>query len=53
MIKVDLILARLLVGFVLASIGWGSEANAQLKLSEAVTEAVEKNPEIRLAEAAP
>ena len=26
----------------------GSEANAQLKLSEAVTEAVEKNPEIRL-----
>ncbi|MGZ8434491.1 MAG: TolC family protein [Candidatus Binatia bacterium] len=48
MIKVDLILARLLVGLVLASIGWGSEANAQLKLSEAVTEAVEKNPEIRL-----
>ncbi|MGZ8519729.1 MAG: TolC family protein [Candidatus Binatia bacterium] len=48
MIKVDLILARLLVGLVLASIGWDSEANAQLKLSEAVTEAVEKNPEIRL-----
>ena len=48
MIKVHLILARLLVGLVLAPIGWGSEANAQLKLSEAVTKAVENNPEIRL-----
>ena len=48
MIKVHLILARLLVGIVLAPLGWGSEANAQLKLSEAVTEAVEKNPEIQL-----
>ena len=48
MIKVQLIQASLLVGLVLALIGRGSEVNAQLLLSEAITEAVEKNPEIQL-----
>ena len=52
MTKAHLILVRLLLGMVLASIGsslaWGSEADAQLKLSEAVTEALEKNPEIQV-----
>jgi len=52
MIKAHLILVRLLFGLVLAPIvsssAWGSEANGQLKLSEAVAEALEKNPEIQL-----
>lgn len=52
MIKAHLILARLLLGLLLAPIvsssAWRSEANAQLKLSEAVTEALEKNPEIQV-----
>jgi cobalt-zinc-cadmium efflux system outer membrane protein len=52
MTNVRLILVRLLLGMVLAPIGssltWGAEANAQLKLSEAVTEAIEKNPEVQL-----
>ena len=48
MIKVQLIQASRLVGLVLAIIGLGSEVNAQLLLSEAITEAVEKNPEIQL-----
>jgi cobalt-zinc-cadmium efflux system outer membrane protein len=52
MAKAHLILVKLLFGMVLASIGssltWGSAANAQLKLAEAVQEAVEKNPEIQL-----
>ena len=48
MIKVHLIQASLLVGLALAIIGRGSEVNAQLLLSEAITEAVEKNPEIQL-----
>jgi outer membrane protein, heavy metal efflux system len=48
MIKVQLIQASLFVGLVLALIGRGSEVNAQLLLSEAITEAVEKNPEIQL-----
>ena len=47
-----LILVRLLLGMVLAPIGssstWGSQANAQLKLAEAVQQAVERNPEIQL-----
>ena len=51
MIKAQLILVKLLLGLVLAPIvsssAWGSEANAQLKLSEAVAEALEKNPEIQ------
>ena len=48
MIKVHLIQASLLVALVLALIGRGSEVNAQLLLSDAITEAVEKNPEIQL-----
>ena len=52
MSKVRLILIRVFLSTVLAAIGssstWGSEANAQLKLAEAVQEAVEKNPEIQL-----
>lgn len=52
MIKAHLILVRLLLSLVLVPIvsssTWGSEANAQLKLSEAVAEALEKNPEIQL-----
>jgi len=52
MTKARLTLVRLLMGIVLAPIllplTWGAEANAQLKLSEAVAEALEKNPEIHL-----
>lgn len=52
MTKACFILVRLLLGLVLAPIGssstWGAQSNTQLKLSEAVTEAVEKNPEIQL-----
>ncbi len=51
MTKARLILVKLLFAMVLAPFlsfsTWGSEANAQLKLSEAVQEAVEKNPEIQ------
>lgn len=52
MSKARLILIRVFLSMVLAAIGssstWGLEANAQLKLAEAVQEAVEKNPEIQL-----
>jgi cobalt-zinc-cadmium efflux system outer membrane protein len=52
MTKARLILVRIFLSMALAPIGslltWGSQAIAQLKLSEAVTEAVEKNPEIQL-----
>jgi cobalt-zinc-cadmium efflux system outer membrane protein len=52
MTKARLILVKLLFAMVLApfvsSLTWGSEANAQLKLAEAVQEALEKNPEIQL-----
>ena len=52
MTKARLILVRVYLSIVLAPIGlsltWVSEAKAQLKLSEAVTEAIEKNPEIQL-----
>lgn len=48
MIKVPLIPASLLAALVIAFFGLGSEVNAQLLLSEAVTEAVEKNPEIQM-----
>jgi len=52
MTKACFILVRLLVAMVLAPIDssstWGSQANTQLKLSEAVAEALEKNPEIQL-----
>ena len=52
MSKSGLILIRVFLSMVLAAIGssstWGLEANAQLKLAEAVQEAVEKNPEIQL-----
>lgn len=52
MTNAHLILVRLLLAVVCALIvsssTWVSEANAQLLLSQAVTEAVEKNPEIQL-----
>ena len=52
MTKACFMLVGLLLAMVLAPIGtpsaWGAEANAQLMLSEAVTEAVEKNPEIQM-----
>lgn len=52
MIKALLIPVRLLLAAVLTAIlmssTWASEADAQLKLTEAVTEALEKNPEIQL-----
>jgi len=54
MTKAHLTLVRLLSGLVFAPIlssstsPWGSEAYAQLKLSEAVTEALENNPEIQV-----
>jgi cobalt-zinc-cadmium efflux system outer membrane protein len=52
MTKACFMLVGLLLAMVLAPIGtpsaWGAEANAQLLLSEAVTEAVEKNPEIQM-----
>jgi hypothetical protein len=52
MTKARLLLVRLFMTTALVSIGssltWISEANAQLRLSEAVQEAVEKNPEIKL-----
>jgi outer membrane protein TolC len=52
MTKAHLILVRLLLDMALATIvsfsTWGSEAYGQLKLSEAVTEALEKHPEIQL-----
>ena len=52
MTKAHLTLVRLLLGLASASIGsfltWGAAANAQLPFSEAVTEALEKNPEIQL-----
>ncbi len=48
MTKAHWILARQLLVLVSAPIGWGSEVNAELPLSEAVIEAVEKNPEIQL-----
>ena len=52
MTKAHSILVSLLLDMALATIvsfsTWGSEANAQLTLSEAVTEALEKNPEIQL-----
>jgi len=51
MLKTHFILVRLLLGLVLAPIvsssTWVSVAYAQLKLSEAVVEALEKNPEIQ------
>ena len=52
MTKACFMLVGLLLAMVLAPIGtpsaWGADANAQLLLSEAVTEAVEKNPEIQM-----
>ena len=52
MTKACFMLVGLLLAMVSAPIGtasaWGAEANAQLLLSEAVTEAVEKNPEIQM-----
>ena len=52
MTKACFMLVGLLLAMVLAPIGtpsaWGAEANVQLLLSEAVTEAVEKNPEIQM-----
>ena len=52
MSKARLIPVRMLLVLVLApivsSLTWQSEINAQLKLAEAVTEAVEKNSEIQL-----
>ena len=52
MTTVQLTLVKLLLGMMLACIlpfsTWGSEANTQLTLSDAVTAALEKNPEIQL-----
>jgi outer membrane protein, heavy metal efflux system len=52
MTTVQLTLVKLLLGMMLACIlpfsTWGSEANTQLTLSEAVTAALEKNPEIQV-----
>jgi cobalt-zinc-cadmium efflux system outer membrane protein len=52
MTKACFMLVGLLLAMVLTPIGtpwaWGADANAQLLLSEAVTEAVEKNPEIQM-----
>ena len=52
MTKACFILVRLLLAMMLVPIvspsAWGADANAQLLLSEAVTEAVEKNPEIQM-----
>ena len=52
MTTVRLTLVKLLLGMMLACIlpfsTWGSEANTQLTLSDAVTAALEKNPEIQL-----
>jgi outer membrane protein, heavy metal efflux system len=52
MTKARLILVRMFLSMLLApiapSLTWGAEASAQLKLTEAVTEALEKNPEIQL-----
>ncbi len=52
MSKARIILVRVFLSMVLAFIGssatWGSEADVPLKLSEAVQEAVAKNPEIQL-----
>lgn len=52
MTKACFMLVGLHLSMVLAPIGtpsaWGADANPQLLLSEAVTEAVEKNPEIQM-----
>lgn len=52
MTKACFMLVELLLAMVLTPIGapsaWGAGANAQLILSEAVTEALDKNPEIQL-----
>src|SRR6266498_5220595 len=52
MTNAHLTLVRLLLGMVLvpflSSLTWGSEAQAPLNLSAAVTEGLEKNPEIQL-----
>jgi outer membrane protein, heavy metal efflux system len=52
MIKAHLFLVRVFLSMLLApiasSLTWGAEASVQLKLAEAVTEALEKNPEIQL-----
>ena len=52
MTTVQLTLVKLLLGMMLACIlpfsTWGSEANTQLTLSDAITAALEKNPEIQL-----
>ena len=52
MTKACFMLVGLLLAMVLTPIGtpwaWGADANAQLLLPEAVTEAVEKNPEIQM-----